>query len=423
MARKIKVFSMSFLDVLCCGLGAVILLNLLTILSARRSAAESLDYTYVIVDADIWICVDGLFGKEERRKAIASVRIETAWKSEKDKVLSWQELAGKLTQSEAKETRQYFDAADTVQTDGSLDANEVTDFVNAVTQSAPDLDRVYVSMVLHHLPLSRVELAPQHRLVDAQWEKKRTSYRVGRFSESPPSPLDNIESSVSTPSWDDLIVFNDKIYVHFDLHAWGVRMPVGHYSVQLRDDDSTDAHDIDSDNLKEVMSAKNWLVRLEMQGSGVARHVIAQNAPEMPEATTTTDEVTLSKEQLKAVNKWAKTPPSERKQKALRKFRRAHVPTIFSPELISDFDADDQLTHHWPDPTGAKLTKAPATRFCVGECNKVVTGFFEVTGGAIPDDFPTVLPAKFDQATRAQCFLIDDSGSRYLPTISVTTRR
>ena len=64
MARKeLKVFSMSFLDLLCCGLGAVILLNLLMIVSIRKRAAGALDYTYVIADAQIWIRLDEAFSK------------------------------------------------------------------------------------------------------------------------------------------------------------------------------------------------------------------------------------------------------------------------------------------------------------------------------------------------------------------------
>lgn len=54
-SRNIKVFSMSFLDLLCCGLGAVILLNLLMIISIRREAAGALDHTYFIADFEVWI--------------------------------------------------------------------------------------------------------------------------------------------------------------------------------------------------------------------------------------------------------------------------------------------------------------------------------------------------------------------------------
>ncbi|WP_337174661.1 hypothetical protein [Paludisphaera sp.] len=55
MPREIKVFSMSFLDLLCCALGGVILLSLLMILSMQQVASEAVKQTYFDCSAVVWV--------------------------------------------------------------------------------------------------------------------------------------------------------------------------------------------------------------------------------------------------------------------------------------------------------------------------------------------------------------------------------
>lgn len=64
MPREIKIFSMSFLDLLCCALGGVILLSLLMIVSMQQVATEGVKQTYFNCRATVWAEVDpgGLTG-------------------------------------------------------------------------------------------------------------------------------------------------------------------------------------------------------------------------------------------------------------------------------------------------------------------------------------------------------------------------
>lgn len=65
MARDVKVFSMSFLDLLCCAMGAVILLSLLLVVDAGEDAAASLDFTYVVAEAKVWVDVSPLLSASQ----------------------------------------------------------------------------------------------------------------------------------------------------------------------------------------------------------------------------------------------------------------------------------------------------------------------------------------------------------------------
>jgi hypothetical protein len=284
--RELKVFSMSFLDLLCCGLGAVILLNLLMIVSIRRQAAGSIEHTYFIFDADIWIPItDG--------SAIS-------------KSLSLPKLEDPNASNNSQRFKQYSNTlfqlvkAD----DASIDSAKFDTFKFE--------DQFPTTLTVFYRP-TKTTLAPK-------------SFQF-RDSGSVQIQSTDIQFNRIEPSMGSFYVWKSgahngfKWYYRIQLQCWALHTPEGIYSFEL----AFNGDQTGNNQLAARTDVTDILSRIELQASGIGGHQLLQTHESFPMDR----EIFMTKNQIDQANSsWLSLKRVPTNEETLVNLARSRVPFI-----------------------------------------------------------------------------------------------
>jgi hypothetical protein len=303
--RNLKVFSMSFLDLLCCGLGAVILLNLLMIVSIRRQAAGAIDYTYFIVDADIWIEIPA--SRRVAKKQLPDFNEQFVEEAVSDGTL--EKLSENLFQVKRLSA---------IITPDAFDAESFD-------------DQLPVSLTVRYLA-----------------KPSDSKVKTFDFQRSGVIPFQSSELQFSrdesSPS--SFYLWNRKWYYRVQLNSWAMHVPEGIFSFELAFRSNASGNNF----MAGETILDRHLCRIELQGSGIGGHQVIQSHKAFP----VDREITIGREEgriFDATRAWEALRATPKDDELLTSLLRARIPFQVNQGLL--VDSQPELKFHLSRTTGS----------------------------------------------------------------------
>lgn len=309
--RSVKVFSMSFLDLLCCGLGAVILLNLLMIVSIRREAAGAIEYTYFIADIDVWIRVSSDKQEEKGQPAFQN-GLEARPGSKVNLLLPLMDEQKVLSLAAGDDP--FLREMDSIHNPGGS--------LYQLVKELPDLglDPAFMDDAYP------VKLEVSYRPSTSSDNVKRFEFGSSGNQILGASEINfyRDEASIRSFYW-----WKGHWYYRITMHAWGLHTPLGLYSFEVSGENRRKGGGVGiaSRGTKTGIVLEDHYCRVELQGSGLGGHQILQTHPDSKMPVSREVHLTdLQKSQIASLSPALKQQPDD--EEKLMEWMRIRSPLV-----------------------------------------------------------------------------------------------